>query len=168
MTMRFLCLIFLITACGTEHYPLHELRKSQLKIGGFEEWVEEFEHDSGSYGTQVKVKDLIIKFEEIPQKDPNLIILGLCSTRKRKTPVITIDPIHWEYRDYTARKILMYHELGHCVLKRGHIESVDSLMNPMVTSGYSFNNDPDYYLSELFNPFVSLSLVHNDTCYDQH
>jgi hypothetical protein len=45
---------------------------------------------------------------------------------------ILIDVKYWAMYDDTAKELLVYHELGHCVLKRRHVEDHDSIMRPIL------------------------------------
>lgn len=46
-------------------------------------------------------------------------VAGLCNTRHH---YVIIDNLSWKYMDLTTREMVVFHELGHCQLGRGHKE----------------------------------------------
>lgn len=89
-----------------------------------------------------------IGFEILPDE-----IVGLCN---HITNTIYIDTHYFEYISYERKLILMYHELGHCVLKRGHVKTKfmdgcpTSLMYHEVLNDTCTKKYLDYYLMEIF------------------
>lgn len=94
-------------------------------------------------------------------------------------PYIMLDQKFWSYSSDTSRKILVFHELGHCLLLRDHSEAFfkpknldagpyrtldlrnifhmmkedeipDSIMYPYVLDADEFNNNKSHYMDELF------------------
>lgn len=82
-------------------------------------------------------------------------IVGLCETGSGRRRV-TFDPDFWNSVSETQREILAHHELGHCVLNRGHRSTTlasgayASVMYPMIMSSSSYTGNYDYYQEELF------------------
>lgn len=64
-------------------------------------------------------------------------------------PVILIDPDYWRGADSCQRHALIFHELGHCVLKQNHRNNIKSIMEPIIIQDMCYNWD--YYLDELFH-----------------
>lgn len=62
------------------------------------------------------------------------------------------------------REELMFHELGHCILNRGHVNSTASIMYPYHLGGVGYLNRYMSYISELFG-FSSYAgtAIENDT-----
>lgn len=85
-------------------------------------------------------------------------VAGTCSYRSHAPNEVMIDLEYWNKSSTLRREMVVFHELGHCYLGRGHLETAFSngvcttLMNSG-TSGcfvaYSSTNR-DYYLNELF------------------
>jgi hypothetical protein len=81
--------------------------------------------------------------------------LGVC-TLGDGTPTITISKTQWDSLSEENKELLLFHEMGHCLLNRTHDnnESVarkwESIMLqwPQKISDYSQNKDE--YLKELF------------------
>jgi len=79
--------------------------------------------------------------------------VGLCIYDFFNSNVI-IDESAWESYSHNKREVLVFHELGHCVLNRGHNKKKtngrpESIMYPYVLNGYSYFNHRDVYLKEL-------------------
>ncbi len=55
-------------------------------------------------------------------------IHGSCIRREDEESVISLNTQHWDSMNAARRKAVIYHELGHCVLLRGHTEA--GIMNP--------------------------------------
>jgi hypothetical protein len=121
------------------------------------------------------ITDLIIAFDNsIPQSEN--FEAGLCDPGSNATPKITISAMVWNgfaavpgeavanalFKEYSKRQLL-YHEIGHCLLGRGHNDSVTeidiniggrykrSIMNS--TAGIMldfFVAHYDQYITELF------------------
>jgi len=72
---------------------------------------------------------------------------------------VTIDLPVWNRSSLLVREMIVFHELGHCALGRGHKEIADSngaclsMMNSGTTDCrvYYTNVNKEYYLDELFS-----------------
>lgn len=82
-------------------------------------------------------------------------VIGLCETGGLRR--VTFDPDFWNSVSETQREILAHHELGHCVLYRGHNSktllsgAVASIMYPQIMASSTYLNNIGYYLDELFS-----------------
>lgn len=47
-------------------------------------------------------------------------LLAVCTKYSSGRRHVTVDPDAWENLSPTGKEVLMFHELGHCVLNRGH------------------------------------------------
>jgi len=82
-------------------------------------------------------------------------VIGLCEsgTNLRR---VTLNPSFWNSVNDTQKELLVHHELGHCVLYRGHDTSttasgaVDSIMYPVIMSSSTYLNNYAHYQVELF------------------
>jgi hypothetical protein len=83
-------------------------------------------------------------------------VIGLCETGGGQRRV-TLDPDFWDSVSETQRELLAHHELGHCVLYRGHKTSTlsssayASIMYPLIMSSSTYTNNYEYYQEELFS-----------------
>jgi len=84
-------------------------------------------------------------------------VAGTCQYGQHLSHV-TIDEDYWKGASAYAREMVVFHELGHCALRRGHTEGSDrngsclSLMNSGTTNctvRYNARNK-ELYLDELF------------------
>lgn len=139
------------TGCGTSTAQPTQ----SLDVGTFSPYVQKFEQDSASYSAQpVQVTNLIIQFGPMDSADER----GICTVTGDETPVITLDEDYWNQIDENAREALIYHEMGHCVLRRVHQPALDaqgnptSIMNPYTMAGVTFEEKETGYLDELFAP----------------
>lgn len=158
--MRFFILIILvlIASCGQPPIrpinptdPLAPIPTHFYKVKydkTFKKHVNDFEDDWG-----LNIIDLEIIFEEIEQNYDSLtVILGVCKRKSNTTPRISIDPTTWPNLNETRKKLLIYHEMGHCVLHRDHIEGTNtSIMNPMLISSTVFEDNESFFINELFD-----------------
>lgn len=133
----------------------------------FEDYVTRFEDYSELYGTKrVVVTDLIIEFGDL--KDT---FVGLCGKFEGESPRITVDSEWWNSSttNDAQREILMFHELGHCILDRDHNDNVlpngkqESIMYYRVINSNDYVTSRGYYLKELFNGRQN-PIERNDTC----
>ncbi len=84
-------------------------------------------------------------------------ILGQCFTNSKE---IIIDRGYWDGLSEIDREFLIFHELGHCYLDRGHLDTDNpdgtciSMMHssPQVCDGNYFPETREIYWDELFNP----------------
>ena len=157
--MRVLVLVFMVIGCGEPHDYMPYVKTKNKEFNEFTDYVNMFERDALVYGHDIQITDLIIEFGE-PE---NPMAVGVCITRDDATPIIQIRQSYWESTTETYRQILMYHELGHCVLNRGHIEPTLylSIMNPHIMHSSLFDVNRSKYIDELFNPMLSLYHDHS-------
>lgn len=85
-----------------------------------------------------------------------------------QTSNIKVDASNWMDASITKRKMIIYHELGHCLLFRPHCTHTLSLMNDPLISEEVYVSNEVAILEELFIPFSNSSiqlqypLGHND------
>jgi hypothetical protein len=134
---------FGISGCG---------KQPVLQLNQFSPYVEAFEESASQHGQSVKVTDLIVRFGKME----NPYERGICEIAGDETPIITINQEAWEQMSEDEREPLMYHELGHCVLKRKHrADQIGpgvpaSLMNPYTIAGWTYGQYKKHYIDELF------------------
>jgi len=134
----------------------------------FASYVQQFEVMYGHH-----IGDIPIQFA--PQSGQ---VIGECIVWNSQWREIKVDPYFWanEALDDTQREALIFHELGHCVLNRGHLNTmftdVDAYGNrwyvdTSIMNAYIFLSAqyPDiyklepYYWAELFNPAPGAPLL---------
>jgi len=143
-----LILSFCVISCGTVDEKETKW-KYDVETEDLERYVEEFERLS--VGRNEKhVTALVVKFADL--EDP---VTGLCELYTKQSPVISIDRSYWAGADDAERENLMFHELGHCVLRRGHLETRKdlkpvSIMFPSLIP-FHYKGDRVGYVNELFS-----------------
>lgn len=125
----------------------------------FVQYLERFEYFLG-----YKIDDIVIVYGDTTATLPSAI--GTCTSQKilnsdlrgqriKRTPIIKIKRNFWNKSDIPTRELLMFHELGHCILNRGHRTVKGStfpvsIMEPVIFSSFVYVKDYSYYISELF------------------
>jgi len=151
---------FLLASCG-----LQVKKKNVLKIDpAFSQYVQRFE----SMGN-TKIKNLEFSFGETAHLDrEGFTVYGYCQKGTVETNKllvkevveirkIVINPRVWDRLSIKDKEQLAFHELGHCVLERGHKDSF--LGNRPISIMHPYHNQvsPVYtnfygsYMQELFN-----------------
>jgi hypothetical protein len=134
--MKRLVMVFIAvmtSACAKEH-------AHQVQIApAFQSFVDQWHKDAEStLGRDLVIDDLIIEF------DGALTIQsgeqGLCSMDGNATPVIHISPTVWNIDSAFPRQMLIYHELGHCILGRGHNNTIYEM--PLSNDDGTFSQYP--------------------------
>lgn len=83
-------------------------------------------------------------------------VIGLCTSYGSGVNDVQIRGSWWNQVSETQRMLLVHHELGHCVLYRGHRSATDSsgiplsIMYPSILPSSTFNSRKPAYLNELF------------------
>lgn len=122
----------------------------------FQPYVNSFVQDSVNQDHPVTINHLDIQFGQITNEQ----IEGQCNTGFLETPTILIQEDYWNTATEDEKTILMYHELGHCVLGRVHDNNLTgdifdihpiSIMNWQTVSWQNFEEYKGKYLQELFS-----------------
>jgi hypothetical protein len=143
----------ILTSCGSEVSDFHHFTGSpddydkKVNLGPYAPYVKLFVQYAEEYEAPVKIDDLEFKTADIEEEN----IMGRCHRYDHGTPTIVIDSIYWDKISPTQRIALVFHELGHCVLNRIHVEEGLSIMNPYLISDYNFSRNFDGVLSEFFD-----------------
>lgn len=86
-------------------------------------------------------------------------VLGLCIIQSNGERAVYINKTWWDSKTETDQRVLLYHELTHCVFNRGHdsrkyINGMPySIMSPVINPVLRFYKKYErYYLNEIVNP----------------
>ncbi len=152
MNIVALLLILILGGCAPPRNP------PQLSVDPeFQPYLDEFIQESKNQGRPVEVNNLSIQFvNTLPSET-----LGQCFSYNDGgdgTPIIIIDWQDWQIETPDYKKIVLFHELGHCVLWRQHIYTfngpagdVTSIMYPYILHTTTVYTDNwDYYMHEMF------------------
>lgn len=107
----------------------------------------------------IKITNLIIQFAPVAQIKSDIFggtVIGYCDV-ELGTPTISIDKDYWENASNAMKLELLFHEMGHCVLHRGHTSvtlpdgTPASIMNPTIFNEIILTRNYNYYIHELFS-----------------
>jgi hypothetical protein len=121
-------------------------------------YVQNFETVSSEEGREVRITDLILSFGPTN----NITETGVCEIATNETPRVTINQGIWNGLNNNDRQEVIFHELGHCVLRRRHQEGEirnfnntawvpASIMYPYRIPGAIYIANVDHYHGELFS-----------------
>lgn len=111
----FTCFVFI--ACDSNETITPSLEVTE----GLQEYVERFESEAAARGIAIDVDRLGVQvsFADIPETN----VLGVCYYHSNAPGRIEIDQPSWLRLSDFGREYVVFHELGHCILGRGHTES---------------------------------------------
>lgn len=132
-----------------------------------EPYVQHFRDEARQRGQPIAVANLVVTFGKTSGGD----VCGQCLLEAGQPPrvILSADGYCWQNANANERECLVFHELGHCLLGRGHRterfpnQSYVSLMNPDNTGVYATCRYPiddfcdkrprrEHYVNELFDP----------------
>lgn len=130
-------------------------------------YVELFIQAATASGVHVDVTDTSVSFVSafnIPASDSTKNVVGLCQGNTRDIQILKS---FWDKANNLRRKQLMFHELGHCVLGRPHVQDYLSIMLPSLMSDGKFMVHEISLTHELFYPLEEGLLLHehNEDCH---
>lgn len=125
-----LCMCWLILCgCAKAHTPVVRIDPA------FQPFVDQWHQDAiATTGKDVPINDLIFEFADDDIQltgDEN----GYCLESRDASPIIRIDRTFWNENQYipggydvnSLLVAVLYHELGHCVLNRGHDNDTETI-----------------------------------------
>ena len=123
-----------------------------------EVYVQRFEDEAQARGYDIEIKRLKVNFVDNLSNGGDAIA-GRCNNPGGRTPHIELSSDFLEMSPEVQEQ-LVFHELGHCVLEREHVDAFmsnghySSIMNThywTYLEGQEYKRD--HYLNELFNPY---------------
>ncbi|MEM8968008.1 MAG: hypothetical protein AAGE93_16435 [Bacteroidota bacterium] len=162
ITFTVICLV-IFSACQEDEEVIEEIEPREVGYPGVEEalWVyfDRFEEEAFSRGININLRTANIT-GRIDEIDENRV-LGQCNFgfRRFDSNRITIDETFWDRSSDRGREFVVFHELGHCFLNRGHREATDrgGVCSSIMRSGTGSCRDNynqftrNGYLDELFD-----------------
>jgi len=150
IALTLLVLLSFSLGCGKEldHEP-------QLEVGEFAPFVARFEQEASDNGAQLKVSDLRIRFGKMD----SVYERGICEIFPNETPTIILKKSAWEVLTEEEQEALLFHEMGHCVLRRNHEHKKTSegipvsLMYPYALDRFTYLKNQKNYMSELVSKY---------------
>jgi hypothetical protein len=92
---------------------------------------------------------------------------GLCTLSDASSPTVSIDPTYWSVASDAQKENLVFHELGHCLLSRVHVTTLNadgtpaSMMFPYTLAGSIYLQNHAEYIAELFGASPLFSVNHS-------
>ncbi len=116
-----------------------------------------FEEEAADRGIDIDINALRITGEISDLEGPS--VAGQCNYNSRRPNHISIDSGFWRFAPQNVREMIVYHELGHCVLYRGHSEATlaNGICASIMRSGSEGCRDnytsrtKSFYIDELFD-----------------
>jgi len=154
-----LCIILCITACNRDDDDIVPMGKSYPGVEAtLWPYFEQFEIEAEKRGFEVDLIERGIrgKVEDIEGEN----VGGLCNYHPDHANEVVIDATVWYGTSELIKELVLFHELGHCYLKRDHRDDayVNGYCKSLMRSGLSGCNDHyitgtrRQYLDELFDP----------------
>lgn len=160
-------LLLVPTACQKNNNPFEEVPQDEV-LNGFKiypdvdqrlwSFFQSFEEEAALRGWEVDLSLTGISgtIEEIDEEH----VAGQCSIHGQISKHITIDLEFWNRSNDLFKEFIIFHELGHCYLRRGHREDTfaNGTCKSLMRSGTedcrdNYNNQTRAsYIDELFNP----------------
>jgi hypothetical protein len=108
----------------------------------FQTYLTDFEADAKRFGRDVNTDSISISFGDTGSPNNGAI----CHTGSKE---IIVQKALWDVDDDTERKIIVYHELGHCVLGLDHSTEL-GIMYPSRVPEVVYKLNPDSFLTKFF------------------
>jgi hypothetical protein len=141
----FLLVLFGLTTSGCGKAPA-------VDAGEYSSYVDRFVEESRRSGQPVEVQDLKVVSSDAIDPSENAV----CDLVAGRTPTVSVNAARWAGLTELERESVLFHELGHCVLKRVHDRTrgtdgePQSLMYPVRVDSDVYRVHRDEYLRELF------------------
>lgn len=145
--IKYIMVLILLVSCGSAPPPSKDNDAVQEE---FKPYYSEFIDDLNLRNRRVSYSGIAIKFDKM--KSSNNV--GECHYSYPKHTV-KINRTFWDVSSNTTKKIIIYHELGHCMLYKEHSEKLNSInqpvsiMYPRVLYASVFLRDELQYINEL-------------------
>lgn len=153
--------VFSLFSCYDELATNQDVEQEEIGYTDVDErlwsYYQTFEEEGRKRGIEVDLNITEISAEIDAIHENNVI--GTCEYGRFFDNHITIDDEFWNRSSVLGREFVVFHELGHCFLNRGHNEDSTSegLCVSLMRSGTGGCNDAyntrnrEYYLDELFS-----------------
>jgi hypothetical protein len=147
-----LILVAVIGSCAKDEEP------EFLIDAPLQEYFDRFKAEAALRGVEIDFALMMIS------GDIRLIgtqnVIGQCGHTEEEPNVVIVDKFYWDSASDLDREFLIFHELGHCALQRGHTDDSDGQGNciSIMSSGTGSCNinytleTRTALIDELFNP----------------
>lgn len=114
--------------------------------------VEKFRYEAWQRGVPIDTSTVTFYFtrDEITLSDA-ITTLGACYKPDNQRRTVILNETHWENADGIKRMILVFHELGHCLLNKDHNDSELNIMNSKIIPAYEFAANEKDLIDDMFS-----------------
>ena len=130
------------------------------ETGEFEKYMVSFRAESARFGVVPLAKNIRIEFATLEQWE-----FGRC-TQDPSFAYVRIDSMKWQRLDEDSREALLFHELGHCLLGREHMDTWIrrenrplSVMHAVLIDGSVYRHYREDLVQELFKSPADLAAI---------
>jgi len=151
-----ICLmLLLLSSCEIDPVTPEPVEETQV-VSPLEKYFLSFENEARKRNLIIDLAELDLTAEISEINEDN--VAGTCSYSSHFPNHITIDSSFWNNASDIIREMVVFHELGHCVLGQGHREETDvngnclSIMQSGTEGCRLLYDDLNrtYYLDEFF------------------
>jgi hypothetical protein len=104
----------------------------------FQPLYNQFISDANSNGLSMPAeRGVTIQFATLGNSSLGEIV-GECSGYGYGNDTVLVDQGYWSVASSQAQFIIIYHELGHCLLAEQHTNTTAAIMNPLITNPLEF------------------------------
>ncbi len=156
-------------ACTTVHHNLPTTKQNNLDPA-FDPMIKSFVYEANQRGYAVNTENLSVTFGNIRKNKCDKTV-GYCSRIDSMNKlIIKINTDTWDDMDAYEQEALIFHEIGHCVMRRDHCKKKNktgpiSIMYPYVLDGKHYKEFREELVDELFN--ISPECVGDDGPVDE-
>ena len=153
--------ILLFTSCQKENIEIAPETIVQFANVDPELWPYylAFENEAHKRGFEYDLNALKISGEILEIHEDN--VAGSCKFGSHINNEVTIDRGFWNRSSNTYKEFVVFHELGHCVLLRGHDESSDNQGRCLSIMRSGLTNCRDSYSTQTRDEFIDELFLQN-------
>lgn len=147
-------LLLIISGCQKDDDPI-EVQTTEITVEEeLQSFFDAFISEGAKRGVVVDLTEVQGFIREIDEDN----VAGQCSYSSAHPNRVVIDESYWNRTNFFGREMVVFHELGHCALARGHRDdsTPNGICQSIMNSGLSdcrllYNvQNRDAYLDELF------------------
>lgn len=153
--------LFAMVGCATTQPNDDQAVVAYSESEDFGSYIRLFQNEGADRGLTVDITGLRVYMAEFGKAMNEQGVIGLCSPEGDKQNIY-ISQKAWFSYDSLQREMLIFHEMGHCLLKQDHDKSMDKdaipedLMFPSNFESYFYNLNRSDYLDRMFNKYQEL------------
>lgn len=143
--------LLMMSACGQKKA---EVVERYDVLSEFQEYIDEYERVASEEGRPTTITNLVATYGATP----SLNHTAICEVTEGQPPKIIVNQTVWNTLSVHGRKVVLFHELGHCNLRRVHKNSLisgtsvpESLMYMYRVGDNTYLSNQEHYHQELFS-----------------